>query len=286
MKEFKDRVAVVTGAASGIGYSMVERFAQEGMKVVLADIEETALNKAVATLKEQGVAAMGMVVDVSKPKDIEDLAQKTLTTFGSVDILCNNAGVSGDIALSWRQPIESWQWVLGVNLWSVIYGLQTFVPIMLAQNTEGHIINTASMAGLLSLPMGSVYHATKHAVVTVSESLYYELQMLGAKIKVSVLCPGFVKTKIGESARNRPTQLEHKQEVLAVEEMWTKAVMGLIEHGTSATDLANQVMAAIQNERSYILTHPDLIPSVRKRAENIATGTNPTLDLPSNIEMP
>ena len=193
---------------------MAERFAAAGMKVVLADVEEGALRTAEQEMKAQGASVLSFVTDVSKADHVESLAQKAVSRpFGGVHIVCNNAGV-GSGGLTWDQPLADWEWVIGVNLWGVIHGVRTFVPIMLEQKTEGHIVNTASMAGLVSGPFMSIYNVTKHGVVTLSESLHHELAMQNAPVKVSVLCPGFVRTNILDSERNRPAEYQTSRQEL------------------------------------------------------------------------
>jgi len=179
MKEFKNKVAVVTGAASGIGRAMAERFAAEGMKVVLADIQPDALAQAESEMKAKGATIVSRLTDVSKGSEIEALAQTALDAFGKVHIVCNNAGVAV-AGFIWERSVADWEWVMGVNLWGVIHGVRVFTPIMMKQGEEGHIVNTASMAGLISGPSTSIYSVTKHAVVTLSESLYHELKMVGS----------------------------------------------------------------------------------------------------------
>ena len=177
------------------------------MKVVLADIEEQPLTQTAHELQANGATVRAVVTDVAKSSDVENLAHQTLSTFGGVHLLCNNAGVSGDTWL-WKHTIADWEWIIGVNLWGVIHGLHIFVPIMLEQQVDCHIVNTASIAGLTAYPGSSIYKMTKHAVVSLSETLYLELERIGAKVTVSVLFPGVVFTRIGESAaRNRPTAL-------------------------------------------------------------------------------
>jgi len=183
MKEFKDRTAVITGAASGIGRAIAEQCARESMKVVLADIEEEALSQAEKEMKAAGASVLAVVTDVSKASDVEALAQKTLDAFGAVHLLCNNAGV-GVGGCVWECTIEDWKWVLGVNLWGVINGVRVFVPIMLEQDTECHIVNTASGLGLISSPYPGIYKVTKHAIITLSETLYHEMALRGTNIKV------------------------------------------------------------------------------------------------------
>ena len=206
MMEFKDKVAVITGAASGIGRALAERCAHEGMQVVLADVDGDALTTTEAALKAIGAPILAVVTDVSKAQDVESLAQRTLTAFGSVHLLCNNAGVWGGIS-AWDSSLADWEWILGVNLWGVIHGVHTFVPLMLAQGTAGHIVNTASMAGFITGRGPAVYRVSKHAVVALSEILYHQLAQRTAKVKVSVLCPGGVDTQILNAARNRPAYL-------------------------------------------------------------------------------
>src|SRR5215831_13355553 len=188
MKEFKGKVAVVTGAASGIGRALAEGCVREGMKVVLADVEVESLTKTEASMKAAGATVLAVRTDVSQARDIEALAQKTLDAFGAVHLLCNNAGVWTGASI-WESTIADWEWVLGVNLWGVIHGVRFFVPVMLAQDTECHIVNTASIAGLIAYPGAGIYKVTKHGVVTLSETLYYELAERGAKVHVSILCP-------------------------------------------------------------------------------------------------
>lgn len=276
MKEFTNRVAVVTGGASGIGRAMADRFAAAGMRIVLADIEETALRQAETEMRAQGATVLGVLTDVAKAESVEALAQKTIETFGAVHIVCNNAGVGGGFGPSWTQPQQNWEWGLGVNLWGVVYGIRAFVPRMLQQDTEGHIVNTASMAGLISSPFMSVYDATKFAVVTISESLHLELAMQRAKVKVSVLCPGFVNTNIATSDRNRPVHLQADLPQFSETEMSFAAMMFAgIASGTPPADVAEKVFAAIENEQFYILPHPELLPIVRMRMEAILEQRNP-----------
>src|SRR3990172_8826356 len=196
MKEFRGKVAVVTGAASGIGRAMAERLAAEGMKVVLADIEKAALGGAEAEMKAGGATVIAVPTDVSKADEVEALAGKTIDAFGAVHVLCNNAGVPPVVGPSWELTEADWQWVLGVNLWGVLHGIRTFVPIMLAQDSEGHVVNTASVAGLLSGAWFATYSVAKHGVVTLSESLPRELELTGSRVKVPVLCPGWVRTQL------------------------------------------------------------------------------------------
>ena len=278
MKEFKDKVAVITGAASGIGRSIAERCAQEGMKVVLADIEEAALNQAENELKATGARVLSVRIDVSKAGDIELLARKTLDTFGAVHLLFNNAGVGAGTTI-WESTLADWQWVMGVNLWGVINGIRTFVPIMLAQDTECHIVNTASIAGLLPYHPSSPYQVSKYAAVALSENLYFSLAQMKAKIKTSVLCPGWVKTRIMDSGRNRPAEQQNEPgnmpitpEGLAIIQSMIQAV----ETGMSPIQVADDVFNAIKNDQFYILTHPDFNPEIQKRTDNILNLHNPT----------
>ncbi len=278
MKEFRDRVAVVTGAASGIGRGLAERFAAEGMKVVLADVEQSALDQAGAEMRERDATVLPVRTDVSKPEQMEQLAQQTLETFGAVHIVCNNAGVAPPGGPSWERTLADWQWVLGVNLWGVINGMRVFLPIMLKQDEEGHIVNTASMAGLVSIPMLTIYNVTKHAVVTLSESVYLELQATGAKIGVSVLCPGMVDTNIGNAARNRPQELANEggDPELTPEQQQMRTVMEqMLKAGLQPEAVADRVFDAIREDKFYILTHPELKDGIRRRMERILEEENP-----------
>ncbi len=216
--------------------------------------------------------------DVSQAQQVEALARAALDEFGGVHILCNNAGVGGAAGLVWERTIADWQWVLGVNLWGVIHGVRTFIPIMLRQGTEGHIVNTASMAGLLSIPMLATYGVTKHGVVTLSESLYLELQSIGAPIGVSVLCPGFVNTNIADSARNRPPELANEggePELTPQQQAAQEMMRAMLRSGMSPAAVADRVLAAIRDERFYVLTHPEMKPAVEDRMRRILDDENP-----------
>lgn len=286
MKEFKEKVAVVTGGASGIGRAMADRFAAAGMRIVLADVEENALRQAEEEMRTAGAKVLGIVTDVSKAESVEALAKQTLAAFGGVHIVCNNAGVGGGFGPSWTQPLQNWEWGFGVNLWGVVHGIRTFVPIMLQQDTEGHVVNTASMAGLLSGPFMSIYDATKFAVVTISESLHLELAMQNAKVKVSVLCPGFVKTNIVTSERNRPADLQTDMPQFSEAEQSFAAMMFAgIASGMPPAEVAEKVFGAIQNEQFYIFPHPEFLPAVRARMEAILEQRNP-MSVLSTMAMP
>ena len=276
MKQLQDKVAVITGAASGIGGALADRCVQEGMKVVLADVEVEALTKAEASLKASGATVLAVRTDVSQARDIEALADKTLAAFGAVHLLCNNAGVAGTAAPLWESGLADWEWVLGVNLWGVIHGVRVFVPLMLAQDTECHIVNTASMAGLISCPGLAAYKVAKHGVVTLSETLHHELAERGAKLKVSVLCPGVVNTRILESARNRPGHLPPTQPCDAVAAAGWEALRQLVPAGMPPAQVADAVFKALRKEQFYILTHSEGKEAVRTRLEDILQERAPT----------
>ncbi len=279
MKEFQGKVAVVTGAASGIGRALAERCAQEGMKVVLAGIGEQTLMQASQELKAEGASVLAVQTDVSKAADVEALAQKAFDTYGAVHLLFNNAGVGAGISL-WESTLADWEWTLGVNLWGVIYGIRAFVPRMLEQDTEGHIVNTASIAGLVSGPGLGTYRVTKHGVVALSETLYHELALRGAKVKVSVLCPGFVNTRIMDCARNRPARLlnDPAEEKMGPEsEAMIQFMRQAVEAGMPPHQVADIVFQAIRDETFYILTHPESKEAIRVRMEDILQERHPTL---------
>ena len=275
MKDFQGKVAVVTGGASGIGRGIAERCVKEGLCVVLADIEQGALDKTAQELTEQGGDVLAIKTDVSKSEDIEALAQQTLDKYGTVDFLMNNAGVGGaSVAMGTK---ADWEWIMGVNLWGVIHGVRVFTPIMLQQGTPAHIVNTASIAGLTYANLG-IYTVTKHAVVALSEQLHMELQQANAKLKVSVLCPGFVRTNIGDAERNRPTELQNEQptEPSPEAEMSSQQLRMMIEAGMPPSQVADCVFEAVENDKFYILTHPDEYRDmIKTRMENILNERNP-----------
>jgi NAD(P)-dependent dehydrogenase (short-subunit alcohol dehydrogenase family) len=281
MKEFTDKVAVVTGAASGIGRALAERFAAERMKVVVADLEEEALAKAEGEMRAKGAEVLAVPADVSRAGDVDALAQRAFDAFGAVHVLCNNAGV-GVGGVSWQQTEKDWEWIMGVNLWGVIHGIRAFVPAMLGQDTEGHIVNTASGAGLHTRPWLAMYCATKHAVVALSESLHHELALSGAKLKVSVLCPAVVNTRIGDSERNRPAELRNAGAEGAKSpqmEVMEKAFRQLLATGLPPEQVAEAVLQAIRDESFYIITHPETKDRLRARMADILEGRNPTLQM-------
>ncbi|HEX5369085.1 MAG TPA: SDR family NAD(P)-dependent oxidoreductase [Dehalococcoidia bacterium] len=277
MDDFEGKVAVVTGGASGIGFAMASRFAQEGMKVVLGDVEEPALEAAVAKLRQQEYDVLGVLTDVAKPESVEHLAQETLDRYGKVHILCNNAGVGGSGASSlWEATLKDWHWAMGVNLWGVIHGVHTFVPIMLAQDEPGHVVNTASMAGLAQ--GNRVYSVTKHAVVALSEALHDGLRTQNTQVYASVLCPGLTNTQLMFGARNRPDDLRnYPNEGMTPEalERSQQSKRNTEEHGMPPERTAEIVLQAIKDRQFYILTHEDYDDVIRERMDNILARRNP-----------
>jgi len=269
VKALAGKVAVVTGAASGLGRAMALAFAREGMHVALADVDETGLRLVLHEIKALGVQGLQARIDVSIAKDLESLKQQTLENLGAVHLVCNNAGVSVSAA-AWEATEKDWQWVLGVNLWGVIHGVRAFAPLLIAQD-DGHIVNTASVAGLISPPGSAVYNVSKHAVVALSETLHHDLREWNSRVGVSVLCPAYVPTGIAESARNRPRNLLNQSEfksaqTLAREAMLRKAVQS---GRLSADDIARAVVAAVKEERFYVLTHPRIKGAIRARMEDV-----------------
>ena len=281
MREFKGKVAVITGAASGIGRALAERFAAEGMKVVLADIEEDALINTEKEMRQKGSIVKSVITDVSNANDVQTLARKTVEQFGAVHVLCNNAGVFGDFSLLWEKNTQDWDWVLGVNLWGVIHGIRAFVPIMIEQDEEGHVVNTSSMAGLFSMPMVSLYHVSKHAVITLSESLHHELSLQKSKVNVSVLCPGMVKTKFVDSERNRPEELRtQEKEPNEMRQMWHDAYEEFMAGGMDASEVAQITIDAIKDNKFYIFPSKGPLGIARSRMDRLLEEQNPTIDLP------
>jgi NAD(P)-dependent dehydrogenase (short-subunit alcohol dehydrogenase family) len=280
MHTFQDRVAVITGAASGIGRGLARRCVHEGMKVVLADIEEAALAETEAELRSVGAPVLAVVTDVSQARDVELLAQRTLDAYGAIHLLCNNAGV-GVVRSVWESTLADWQWVLGVNLWGVIHCVHVFVPMMLKQDTECHIVNTASIAGLIVGPgSSSTYNVSKHGVVALSETLYYELAQRGAKVKVSVLCPSWVNTHIFDAERNRPIELRNDPLTLPVDpaaEAVIQAGRQAAQQGMSPDQFAERVFEGITRDQLYIFSHPETKEWVRIQIEHMLAERNPPL---------
>jgi NAD(P)-dependent dehydrogenase (short-subunit alcohol dehydrogenase family) len=254
MQDFQDRVAVVTGAASGIGLASATVFAEQGMKVVLADIQQESLDAAVANLQRAGHDVIGVRTDVSKYEHIQQLAERAMAAYGKVNIVHNNAGVLRAGTLE-ELTIEDWQWVLGVDLWSVIYGVKVFLPL-LRKAGEGHIINTASTAGLQATPNIGPYNVAKFGVVALTETLRLELDAAGAAIGASVLCPGAVQTRIGDSERNRAATGFAEGRDSDTAQAFKDSVAPFIEAGIAPADVAAMMIAAIRNNDFWILTHP------------------------------
>ena len=267
MQEFHNRVAVITGAASGIGLALARRCAKEGMKIVLADIETAALKQAEAQLQADGATTLAVHTDVANANDVKALADKTVAAFGAVDLLFNNAGVGVGATIA-EGSLADWTWGLGVNLWGVIHGVHFFLPIMLKQTTPCRIVNTASLAGLTTGPDLGVYTVTKHAVVSLSETLAAELAQRKANVKVSVLCPLWVNTRITDSERNRPTALANPPSG-QVDHQAVQAVQQVIAQGMAPALVADYVFRAIGNDQLYILTHPETKPMIKARMEQI-----------------
>lgn len=280
MKNFKGKVAVITGAASGLGRALAGTGAQLGMRLVLADIEPVALQRASAELQAQGAQVLAHCCDVSRGEAVQALADAAMAEYGVVHLLFNNAGV-GVGGLIWENSQSDWEWVLGVNLWGVIHGIRLFTPLMLASAQAdpayaGHIVNTASVAGLLNAPAMGVYNVSKHAVVALSETLYHDLQLIGAPVGVSVLCPYFVPTAISQSARNRPPHLQNSGETTASQ----RAAQQMAEQAASSgrvspAQVASLTFEAIRHNQFYIYSHPALLDNVRARMEEIIQQKNP-----------
>jgi NAD(P)-dependent dehydrogenase (short-subunit alcohol dehydrogenase family) len=284
LEELSGKVAIVTGGASGIGFGLARAFAAEGMKIVVADIEEAAIAPAVKQLKEAGARAVGVRCDVADAASVEALRDQALAHFGGAHVLCNNAGVAGGApAATWEASAEDWDWVMGINVMGVVHGIRSFIPAMIEQGQPAHIVNTASMAGVM--PGAGIYGVTKHAVVALSESLFGELANRGADVGISVLCPGWVRTRIMESERNRP-EAPRPDPGPAAEgaEMMRKVVSGLIERGLDPLDVGQLVVEAIRARRFYVLTHPHWKNMIQNRMENILEDRDPVGVAPPSDE--
>jgi NAD(P)-dependent dehydrogenase (short-subunit alcohol dehydrogenase family) len=270
------KTAVVTGAASGIGFALAERFARAGLDIVLADIEQEALDAAEQKIAALGVQTLAVRTDVSDEAAVQGLAAAVVERFGAVHLVCNNAGVESN-ADAWFGPISAWKWVLGVNLWGVIHGLRAFLPVMLGQG-EGHFVNTASIAGLYP-GFAASYDASKHAVVAISEGLYRSMKLAGLPIGVSVLCPGWVNTSIMDAARNWPADLGEQPPHALGSEIAEPHVRKAIAEAIQPAEVAAFVADAVAADKFWVFTGQEWLDLVVRRWNGIAAGEDPRLDL-------
>jgi NAD(P)-dependent dehydrogenase (short-subunit alcohol dehydrogenase family) len=271
------KVAVVTGAASGIGLALARRFGQDGMRVVMADIEQSALDREAEVLAGDGIDVIARITDTSLESDVDALAEATLDHFGGVHVVCNNAGVGSRGLKVADLPRRDFEWVIGVNLWGVINGIRAFLPRLLAQD-EGHIVNTASVSGLYHHPRMGPYNATKAAVVALSETIRYELDDDRSNVGISVLCPSWVRTNISSAVRNLPERLHYELTPQQAEEMAeykSKRRQQLRDEAIDADDVARQVRDAVIANRFYVITHPESVDNMRARFDRIVNGENP-----------
>ena len=281
MQEFRDKTAVITGGASGIGLAMGELFASQGMNIVLADVEEDALAEAVSGLEQQGARCIGVPTDVASAEAVEALAEEALAKFGGVHIACNNAGVFTG-GLLWEESLADYQWLVDVNVWGVVNGIRSFVPIMQSQDCDCHIVNTASMAAVTAMPYSGIYHMTKHAVLALSESLYHELAFHSPRVKVSVLCPEAINTGIAASERNRPAHYSAAGDILDSDArtLVMDSLAASVAGGIGPEVMAQRVLDAIKEDRFYILSDEAWRRSADIRLDDIREGRNPTFAPP------
>lgn len=278
MDELEGKVAVITGGASGIGYAMGEAFAAEGMRVVLADIEKERLAAAAKTLADvSGAEVRAVETDVSKPESVEALCHAAYDAFGAVHVLCNNAGVA-TIGATWEHTLDDWRWLLDVNLWGVIYGVHYFLPRMMAQEEGGHIVNTASMAGLGTSPFMSIYDVTKFGVMALSESLWKELRVSGSKVSATVVCPGLINTDIMSSRRNRPAERAETGAFGEAAQGFRQALTNGLASGYPPSEVARQVLECVKEDRFYCIPAQERVfEGALMRFDDIRERRNPTL---------
>ncbi len=281
MKDFKGKVAVVTGAASGMGLAFSHKFAEEGMSVVLSDIEAEPLSMAESAIKAKGGDVIAVRTDVMSEADVNRLADVAFERYGNVHIVCNNAGVAATAATlrsrPWETPLADWEWTFGVNFMGVLYGIRAFIPRMLENGDEGHIVNTASMAGLLT--GANPYNVSKHSVVCLTEGIYKEFKGMGAKLSASVLCPGLINTAILDAERNRPAELGGPTDRAALRPELQQFAAGFeaaLRAGYEPEEVARQVFEAIRDDKFYIFPAQEgVLASVRERMEGIIEQRNP-----------
>ncbi|MEM1190082.1 MAG: SDR family NAD(P)-dependent oxidoreductase [Pseudomonadota bacterium] len=277
MKSLAGKTAVVTGAGSGIGAALAAALTNEGMRVVLADIEQKALDSVVASLSNRGAQVLGVVTDVMSERSLNDLAITAMESFGPVHLLCNNAGVassSGQFGMPiWEQPIEDWTWVLGVNFYGVLHGLRAFVPGMIAHGEAAHIVNTGSLAGLLA--GGGIYGASKHTVLSLTETLHADLCAANASVKASLLCPSLVRTDFFAAERNRPEDLQVSFEMPEGQEGALALVEVLLSNAASPDEIALSVVEGVKREDFYILPNPAWDGFVEDRVRQILARRAP-----------
>jgi NAD(P)-dependent dehydrogenase (short-subunit alcohol dehydrogenase family) len=276
MQEINSKVAVVTGAGSGIGRALVRAFGREGMRVVAADVEQIALDETMKLLHDAGTDATACVVDVGDFAQVDALADQAYATFGSVDVLCNNAGVFAG-GLLWERPASDYEWTLRVNLWGILHGVRAFVPRLLEQGTPAHIVNTVSMAGLCTTPYSGAYDVSKFAALAATECLAHDLALVGAPIKVSMLCPGLVATNIGRADRNRPAGLAAMSTPDA--EFVTQVLVDSTSQGLAPEAVADLVVDAIRTERFFIPTNDSHAPQLRERTDALLAGKLPPMPM-------
>jgi NAD(P)-dependent dehydrogenase (short-subunit alcohol dehydrogenase family) len=278
MQDFGDKVAVVTGAASGIGFALAERCAALGMRVVIADIERPRLADAEAKLAGQGAEVLAVPTDVSQADSVAALARAAVDQFGGVQLVFNNAGVIAG-GTTWESPLSDYEWLMGVNLWGVIHGIRTFVPILLEQDCETHVVNTSSMAGVTTMPYAGIYHMTKHGVVALSECLFHELGAKDARVGVSVLCPEGVATGIHQSGRNRPESLAAAEPTIE-SQLIDSSLAHTVATGVAPEVLASRTFDAIRDDRFYILAPGIWRTTCDQRLDDVREGRNPILRVP------